>query len=956
MKNKLLIAGISFISLFVSTKGIAQVPTASFAVSQNTVCAGAVISFTDFSSDTPTSWFYTLGSPSNTTSVQDPTVSFATGGTYVITLEAANGSGTSTPFSETITVNPSPTLSIAGATNVCQGTTPSYTASGASSYLWSTGATTSTVSIPNIINSAILTATGTSAFGCKSALTILMSVSTLPIVGIFATNTVICNGSSVALGGTGATTYTWTGGVTNGAAFIPTVTQAYSVVGTSTNTGCTSTNVAVVTITVNPVPTISIGNFNICSGSTLTLNPTGAITYTYSNGSSTIAPTSNTVINISGTNSLGCTSSVSAVSSITVNASPIITVNNGTICSGTSFSIIPTGASNYTIQGGNTNVSPLSNSTYTVRGTAANGCISANTATSNLTVNTTPTVSVNNGTICSGTSFSIIPTGASTYTIQGGNTNVSPLSNSTYTVNGIAANGCISANTATSNLTVNATPTVSVNNGTICSGTSFSIIPAGASTYTIQGGNTNVSPLSNSTYTVNGTAANGCISANTATSNLTVNATPIVSVNNGTICSGTSFSIIPTGASTYTIQGGNTNVSPLSNSTYTVNGTAANGCISANTATSNLTVNAAPIVSVNNGTICSGTSFSIIPAGASTYTIQGGSSNVNPLSNSSYTVRGTSANGCISANTATSNLTVNAAPIVSVNNGTICSGTSFSIIPAGASTYTIQGGSSNVNPLSNTSYTVRGTSANGCISANTATSNVIVNPNPTITISDDEICIGESYTLSPSGANTYTISGGSAVITPNTNTTYSITGANIAGCVNATPAIVTITVNPLPTINASSSSNTICVGQSATLTANGGVLYFWSTLQPSTSIVVSPSVTSTYTVSGIDLNGCDNEVTFTQNVSPCTGFVKLSGVESNNVRLFPNPTNGIFSIELNNGVINSVEISDLVGKIVYTTNPSIEKINLDMANLANGIYYVKIQSNNTFEVIKIVKQ
>ena len=73
-----------------------------------------------------------------------------------------------------------------------------------------------------------------------------------PTVTISATATTVCAGASITLTGGGANTYTWTGGVTNGVAFVPTATTTYTVTGTITATGCTNT--ATITITVSPIP------------------------------------------------------------------------------------------------------------------------------------------------------------------------------------------------------------------------------------------------------------------------------------------------------------------------------------------------------------------------------------------------------------------------------------------------------------------------------------------------------------------------------------------------------------------------------------------------------------------------------------------------------------------------------------------------------------------------------
>ena len=154
-------------------------------------------------------------------------------------------------------------------------------------------------------------------------------------------------------------------------------------------------------------------------------------------------------------------------------------------------------------------------------------------------------------------------------------------------------------------------------------------------------------------------------------------ASPVISVNSGSICAGNSFTIVPGGANTYTIQGGNSVMRPTISSSYTVIGTDALGCTSTSFATSNVTVDATPLptVTVNSGSICSGSSFTIVPAGAFAYNIQGGSAVVTPTSNSSYTVVGTNTAGCASASFATSNITVSALPSVSITApATLCVG------------------------------------------------------------------------------------------------------------------------------------------------------------------------------------------------------------------------------------------------------------------------------------------
>jgi hypothetical protein len=457
-------------------------------------------------------------------------------------------------------------------------------------------------------------------------------------------------------------------------------------------------------------------------------------------------------------------------------------------------------------------------------------------------------------------------------------------------------------------------PAITVNSGSICSGGSFTMIPSGASTYTFEGGNSVVSPTASINYTVIGTNSLGCVVSGYATASITVNPNPTVTVNSGNLCTGSNFTINPSGASTYTIEGGNAVVNPTANTSYTVIGTSSLGCLSANTATSNITVIALPTVAVNNGTICSGSTFTIVPSGAATYTIEGGNSVVSPTANATYSVIGTSLLGCLSSNTATSNVTVNALPVVSVNNGTICSGNSFTIIPGGANTYTIEGGSTVVSPTTNASYTVVGTSTAGCVSVLSATSNITVNANPTITaVSNQTLCLGNNFTLTPSGGTSYTVTQGvslpasfisSIVITPIAGLNiYTVTGTNSLSC-SGSNTLSTL-VNPNPNVTAfTSATNFICVGQSATLTASGANNYTWNPGGIGNSIVINPTVTANYTVTGVDANGCENTAVLSQSVSACSGLNESN--YSSLVQIYPNPVNEILNINF-----ASLDLTDL---------------------------------------------
>ena len=347
-----------------------------------------------------------------------------------------------------------------------------------------------------------------------------------------------------------------------------------------------------------------------------------------------------------------------------------------------------------------------------------------------------------------------------------------------------------------------------------------------------------------------------------------------VVASNSLICAGQNATISVSGANSYTWSNSSNSssivVSPSLTSTYSVAGTTSASCTSTSAIT--LSVNPNPTITVNNGTICSGQNFTINPNGANTYTIQGGIAVVSPSINSTYTVIGTSAAGCISQAFVTISLTVNPNPIITVNNGTICAGQNFTINPNGANTYTIQGGNAVVSPTSNTNYTVVGTSTAGCVSQAVATSSLIVNPNPTVTVNSGAICIGESFTISPNGANTYTIQGANAVVSPSISTTYTVAGTSAAGCVSQAVATSSLTVNQ-------------CVGISNQTMGIGGV------------------------------------------------------------SIYPNPTNGEFTIKLVSVNNTYITITNVLGQIIKTQKAELlNQINLNL--FEKGVYFISVMDNN----------
>jgi hypothetical protein len=680
------------------------------------------------------------------------------------------------------------------------------------------------------------------------------------------------------------------------------------------------------------------------------------VSYLWSNGdtsfSSIVAPSVTTSYTVTMSSISGCTGSSSVVV-VNVNPTPIITVNSGAICEGNSFTMIPSGASTYTFSSGLSVVTPVENTSYSVSGTDINGCVSSVMAISDVTVHALPIITVNSGAICEGNSFTMIPSGASTYTFSSGSAIVIPMYSTSYSVIGSDLNGCVSSVMAVSEVTVNTLPIITVNSGAICEGNSFTMIPSGASTYTFSSGSAIVSPITSTSYSVSGTDLNGCENHVAAVSEVTVNALPLITVNSGAVCEGNSFTMIPSGASTYTFSSGSAIVTPISTTSYSVSGTDINGCVSSVMAVSGVTVNALPLITVNSGAVCEGNSFTMIPTGANTYTFSSGSAIVTPISTTSYSVSGTDLNGCLSSVIAVSEVTVNALPLITVNSGAVCEGNSFTMIPSGANTYTFSGGSAIVSPISTTSYSVSGTDLNGCENHIIAVSEVTVNALPLITVNSGAICEGNSFTMIPSGASTYTFSSGSSLVTPTATSTYSVSGTDINGCVSSIVALSEVKVNALPILIVTTDNTVICAGQTAMLTVSGASTYTWNTAETTNTISITPLVATTYTVNGTGFNGCSNSITITQNVSICTVINDLNS-NSSLLIIYPNPSNGLYNFDLEE--TSQIIITNTLGQVILSETMNVGKQNFDISSQANGVYFVNVKQNGKQQTIKLIKE
>jgi gliding motility-associated-like protein len=487
----------------------------AISVNSPTICPGQSVVLTPTS--TATSYTWSTSQTTNTISV-NPAV------TTVYTVTGTNGSclGSKTA---TVTIGSGIGVTVNSPT-ICAGTNTVLSAGGATTYSWSTGALTSTISV-NPSSTTIYTVIGT-AGSCTGTATSTVSVNALPVLTVTAAPPAICAGGSSTLTVSGANTYTWSNSFNgNTQAVNPTGTTNYSVTGTSA-AGCSNTLNASVTVTITPNPTVTVNSPTICAGQSATLSATGAATYSWSTSqtspSISVSPGTTTVYTVTGT-SATCNSVQMAT--VTVSPAMIIAVNSPTICSGQSALLTATSAAtSYTWNtGANTNtisVAPTSTTIYTVAGSAGT-CAGGNTAT--VTVNASPVINAtaSPANICTGQATTLTVTGATTYTWSNGpNTSsqtVSPASDITYSVSGTSS-GCTNAVPFTITVNVTPMPAITVNSATICPVSFATLTPSGATSYTWSTGAftpfIHPGPTATTEYTVTGSNG-GCTASAVAT-------------------------------------------------------------------------------------------------------------------------------------------------------------------------------------------------------------------------------------------------------------------------------------------------------------------------------------------------------------------------------------------------------------------------------------------------------
>jgi len=813
-------------------------PVASFNINY-TGCESDQVSLTDNSTGNITSWSWDLGN-GQSSNQQNPNLTY-TPGTYDITLVVTTADGCVDSITQSQNIIPVLTVTPGPDQSICEGEQASISASGGISYLWSDGQSGDIISV-NPGSTTLYTVTVTDANGCSDTTSVLVTVFQLPQL-VPDPDQQICNGQSITLNVNGATSYLWSTGETASSITVsPSASASYSVTGTNNN-GCSAS--AVINITVNEPPQISLPDISFCDGTGGQLDAgIGGLSYLWNNGQTiqTISVTQAGLFSVTVTDGNGCSDTAQATVTVFPLPQPVVTPDTA-ICNGETVTLTVNGATDYTWSTGQTSanitVSPASTTVYSVTCTDTNGC--TQTASVNVIVNDPPVAIMQDISFCSGDN-GILDAGISgmNYLWNNGQTaqSITVVQAGSYTVTVTDINGCF--DTAQAAVTVYPLPQLITSpDQVICEGETISLTVNGASGYIWSTSETtssiSISPTSNTVYTVTGTDNNGCESS--ADVQVIVNSLPVLSLTDASICPGFTY-LLDAGLSgvNYQWSTGETSqdITVSQGGLYTVTVTDANGCTG--TAQAALTIFSQPNVSAGSDQdICKGENIVLTATGGVSFIWNTGDTtnaiSISPMNNTSYSVIGTDINGC--NDTAAVTVNVHNIPVLNIPNSLVCPGASTTLNAAhpGCTFLWSTGQTTQTIVVSQPgTYTVTVTTQWGC----SASQAVQVAPGGSISNNTNTVtfCMGDSamldagnpgnfYLWTPGGATTQTI-------TVTTAGQYSVVITNSNGCSGAVNT--TVMVNPLP--QPGFSANGGCAGQPVNFTDTtnlaSGTISQWS--------------------------------------------------------------------------------------------------------------------------------
>lgn len=310
----------------------------------------------------------------------------------------------------------------------------------------------------------------------------------------------------------------------------------------------------------------------------------------------------------------------------------------------------------------------------------------------------------------------------------------------------------------------------------------------------------------------------------------------------------------------------------------------------------------------------------------------------------------------------------NSATVIANTGTTAATGYTWSANPSGPVISAPNVSITNITFPNAGTFSITLTAASGTNIA-THTKTITVNPLPTITVNSPTVCSGGNLVFTASGATVNSWAGpngfNSTVQNPTItnaglihNGCYTVIATGAFSCSNT--AVSCATVYALPNITVSATSSSLCLGSVATLTASGASTYTW--MPGSTSgntLLITPTVNTTYTVNGSSAAGCTSGNTISITVITCTN----TGIQNqSNVAIFeiyPNPVHDKLIFNSNTVDLHgySVQITDVLGKVMMNINLTANSQEIPMTEFPKGVYLIGVlKDGKTVTTTKVIKE
>jgi hypothetical protein len=539
-----------------------------------------------------------------------------------------------------------------------------------------------------------------------------------------------------------------------------------------------------------------------------------------------------------------------------------------------------------------------------------------------------------------------------------------------YRLRVLSSNPVITSAASTQSLTVVALPArpqITVQGSTnLCPGNKVVLTASQASSYVWSTGATTqsieVSQAGNYTVIVKNAAS--CESPASLAQTVTVSATiaqPVISVTGNTnLCQGQKALLTAPVADGYIWSTGATtrSIEVTQTGKFTLKVKNSTGCESAASAGVSITVHSSPAkpVITTGGPVsfCKGGSVTLTAPESAMYKWSTGATtrSITVGESGEYWLTTASAASCESIASDKIKVTVFDLPVTPVitatGNLTFCEGEKVLLTASEAISYLWSNGATtrSIEVAAAGTYTVRVSDANGCesaVSQPVEVNVVALPPKPVITlIGNSSICTGDSVTLTAPQSNTYLWSTGATTqsIVVKEEGSYSVTIKNVQGCESPLSDPVSIRVWQVPATPDIEQINL------DTLTAKmPGTAYEWrkdGVVITSTTHKIKVSENGNYTVRIKDGNGCYSAF------SPAYNFTIADKNLWNKISLFPNPSPGVFTLQIANSTTSTVQVQvlTLLGQqlqtFTYLNSAKDFHQLMDATRLTKGTYVLRI--------------